>query len=75
MTRTKKGRCKAHRVFPHLLIETQSHQQTRGKIERWHRSLKTIIKLNNYYFPWELEQAIASFVTYYNHHRYHESFN
>lgn len=51
------------------------HPQTQGKIERWHRSLKNIIKLENHYFPWELEQAIVSFITYYNHHRYHESIN
>ena len=49
------------------------HPQTQGKIERWHRSMKAVVKLENFYFPWELEQAIASFVDYYNHQRYHES--
>jgi putative transposase len=49
------------------------HPQTQGKIERYHRSMKSIVKLENFYFPWELEQAIASFVAYYNHRRYHES--
>ena len=49
------------------------HPQTQGKIERYHRSMKAIVKLENFYFPWELEQAVASFVDYYNHHRYHES--
>jgi putative transposase len=49
------------------------HPQTQGKIERYHRSMKNIVKLNNYHFPWELEQALASFVIYYNQHRYHES--
>jgi putative transposase len=49
------------------------HPQTQGKIERWHRSLKNLVKLELYYFPWHLEQAIASFVTYYNHQRCHES--
>ena len=49
------------------------HPQTQGKIERYHRSLKNIILLENYYFPWELKQAVASFVMYYNHHRYHQS--
>jgi transposase InsO family protein len=52
---------------------TLYHPQTQGKIERYHRSLKNIIKLENYYFPWELKQAVASFVTYYNQHRYHEA--
>jgi transposase InsO family protein len=32
-----------------------------------------VVKLDNYYFPWELEQAIAAFVDYYDHHRYHEA--
>ena len=49
------------------------HPQTQGKIERWHRSMKNVVKLDNYYFPWELEQAIGSFVDYYNHQRYHEA--
>jgi transposase InsO family protein len=49
------------------------HPQTQGKIERYHRSMKNIVKLDNYYFPWQLEQAIAAFVDYYNHHRYHEA--
>jgi transposase InsO family protein len=49
------------------------HPQTQGKIERYHRSMKSVVKLNTFYFPWELEQAIADFVAYYNHARYHES--
>jgi putative transposase len=49
------------------------HPQTQGKIERWHRSLKNVIKLQNYYSPSELEQAIGEFVEYYNNERYHES--
>lgn len=49
------------------------HPQTQGKIERYHRSMKSIVKLEYFYFPWELEQSIASFVDYYNQHRYHES--
>jgi putative transposase len=47
--------------------------QTQGKIERYHRSMKSVVKLDNFYFPWELEQAIASFVDYYNQQRYHEA--
>lgn len=49
------------------------HPMTQGKIERYHRSMKNIVKLDTFYFPWELEQTIANFVEYYNHERYHES--
>jgi len=49
------------------------HPMTQGKIERYHRSLKNIICLENHYFPWELEQAIAGFVDHYNQQRYHEA--
>jgi hypothetical protein len=46
---------------------------TQGKIERYHRSMKNVVKLDNYYSPWELERAIGRFVEHYNHRRYHES--
>ncbi len=49
------------------------HPQTQGKIERWHRSLKNQILLENYYLPGELEERIRRFVDYYNYERYHES--
>jgi transposase InsO family protein len=49
------------------------HPMTQGKIERWHRSMKNQILLENYYLPSELEARIADFVTYYNTRRYHES--
>ena len=49
------------------------HPMTQGKIERYHRSMKNVVKLENYYFPWELENAIGEWVTHYNHERYHES--
>jgi hypothetical protein len=35
--------------------------------------MKNVIKLRNYEYPWELEQALGEFVEYYNKHRYHES--
>jgi putative transposase len=54
---------------------TPYHFVTQGKIERYHRSMKNIVKLQNYYFPWELEQELSRFVDYYNSHRYHESLN
>jgi transposase InsO family protein len=49
------------------------HPMTQGKIERWHRSMKNQILLENYYLPGELEARIADFVAYYNTRRYHES--
>ncbi len=49
------------------------HPMTQGKIERYHRSMKNEINLQKYYLPWELEQEIERFVTYYNNERYHES--
>ena len=49
------------------------HPQTQGKIERWHRSLKNQILLENYYLPGELENQIQAFIHYYSHERYHES--
>ena len=51
------------------------HPQTQGKIERYHRSMKNVVKLEHYYFPWDLERAIGQFVEHYNNHRYHESLN
>jgi transposase InsO family protein len=51
------------------------HPQTQGKIERWHRSMKNQILLDNYYFTSELEEQLRKFVSYYNHERYHESLN
>lgn len=49
------------------------HPMTQGKIERYHRSMKNVVKLQNYYFPGDLEHEIAYFVDYYNNERYHES--
>lgn len=49
------------------------HPMTQGKIERYHRSLKNLVQLVNYFDPWALEREIARFVHYYNHERYHES--
>ena len=48
---------------------------TQGKIERYHRSMKNVVKLNNYYSPKDLVAEIESFVRYYNNKRYHESLN
>ena len=49
------------------------HPMTQGKIERYHRSMKNVVKLENYYYPSQLGKAIADWVQHYNHERYHES--
>lgn len=51
------------------------HPQTQGKIERYHRSMKNVVKLDNYFSPGQLELKMEEFVKYYNHERYHESIN
>jgi transposase InsO family protein len=54
-------------------IRTRTHHpMTQGKIERYHRSMKNLILLDNYYSPSELEARISEWVNYYNNHRYHE---
>jgi len=49
------------------------HPQTQGKIERYHRTMKNVVKLRNYYQKEELERELVRFVDYYNNERVHES--
>jgi len=49
------------------------HPQILGKIERWHKTMKNHVLLEDYYMPNDLEQQIVAFVEYYNTHRDHES--
>ena len=49
------------------------HPQTQGKIERYHRTMKNVVKLNHFYHPEELNEALEKFVENYNNKRYHES--
>ena len=49
------------------------HPMTQGKIERYHRSMKNVLLLDNYYSPEDLKAEIEAFVEYYNYERYHES--
>lgn len=51
------------------------HPMTQSKIERWHRTMKDKILLENYYLPSELEARIDEFINHYNTRRYHESLN
>ena len=49
------------------------HPQTQGKIERYHRSMKNVVKLDNYFSPEQLKFKMKEFVHFYNNERYHES--
>ena len=49
----------------HGLPHTRSapyHPMTQGKIERYYRSLKNVVKLEHYYTPGGVERAMANFV-------------
>lgn len=49
------------------------HPQTNGKIERWHKSLKTNVYVHDYNKLDELKKSVGTFISYYNKNRYHES--
>ncbi|MFV0141370.1 transposase, partial [Empedobacter falsenii] len=51
------------------------HPQTQGKIERYHRTMKNVVKLDHYYHPDELTEALNKFVENYNNCRCHEALN
>ena len=51
-----------------------THPQTQGKTERWHRTLKNRVSLENCYLPGALECAIGQIIDHNNHVRCHESF-
>jgi len=70
--------CRAFRDYLHLvgirhILAAPYHPQTNGKLERYHQSIKREVNQVPYEFPCQLEQAIASFVEYYNFHRYHKA--
>jgi transposase InsO family protein len=75
------GSCYVSNEFKKYISEQQMghvqgapyHPQTQGKIERYHRTMKNVVKLENYFFPDELKENIEKFVNYYNNQRYHES--
>jgi putative transposase len=46
---------------------------TQGKIDRWHRSLKNQVLMENHYFPGDLKASVDEFLKYYNNERYHQS--
>jgi len=49
------------------------YPQTQGEIERYHRTMKNVVKLDNYYSPKDLEEAIDQVIDYYNNCRVHEA--
>jgi len=44
-----------------------------GEIERYLRSMKNLILLENYYAPLELTERIREWMDYYNRPRYHKA--
>ena len=49
-----------------------NHPQTQGLIERYHRPMKNVVKLENYYLPGDLINRFEEFADHYNNHRHHE---
>ena len=63
----------ASSIVESCLSCTPYHPMTQGKIERYHRSLKNVVKLEHYYTPREVERAVGGFAEECNHRRYHEA--
>ncbi len=55
------------------ILAAPFHPQTNGKVERYQQSLKREVNQLPYELPSQLELAIADFVDYYNHRRYHKA--
>jgi transposase InsO family protein len=69
--------CQQFNQYLHLvgirhITASPFHPQTNGKIERYHRTLKGNINQIPYDMPSELNEAIRTFIEYYNYRRYHE---
>ena len=61
-------------LFQQIQIQNLgSHPQTQGKIERYQRTMKNVVKLANFYCPEELISALKKFVKIYKNDGYHES--
>ena len=55
------------------ILAAPYHPQTNGKLERYHRTLKTEVNQVPYEAVSDLEEAIGAFVDFYNHRRYHKA--
>ena len=53
------------------ILAAPFHPQPNGKLERYHQTIKQDVNQVPYEVPSDLEEAIAAFVGYYNHKRYH----
>ena len=62
-----------HLVGIKHILAAPFHPQTNGKLERYHQTIKRDVKQVPYEMPSDLEAAIAAFVAYYNHRRYHKA--
>jgi transposase InsO family protein len=69
---------RAFREYLHLvgirhILASPYHPQTNGKLERYHRTLKSDVNQVPYEIVQDLETAIGDFVGFYNHRRYHKA--
>jgi transposase InsO family protein len=62
-----------HLVGIRHILASPYHPQTNGKLERYHQSIKRDVNQIPYDAPRNLDAAIADFVSYYNHRRYHKA--
>ena len=51
------------------ILATPFHPQSNGKLERYHQTIKGDVNQVPYEAPSDLQEAIAAFVSYYNHRR------
>ena len=69
---------RAFREYLHLvgirhILASPFHPQTNGKLERYHRTLKTDVNQVPYEVVQDLEAAVRDFVGFYNYQRYHKA--
>ncbi len=55
------------------ILHAPYHPQAKGKLERYHQTLKQDVNQVTYEIPSDLAAALAGFVAYYNYRRYHEA--